>query len=157
MSSMATIRPLASVKWNAPAGSQPGAQTAPTAPSINASRAPRARPQNCPATAAAPSRAAGAGDHAALLDSPTRAAGQHLGRDGAALDEGGDFGVGQREDVVQHECEPFGGRERVEHHQQREADRLTEHRLVCGISPGCRRLDCVQYRPRERFLTPRAP
>ena len=33
---------------------------------------------------------------------------------------------------MQHERDPLGGRERVEHHQQREPDRVREHRFLLG-------------------------
>ncbi len=36
---------------------------------------------------------------------------------------------GDREHVVQHEGEPLGGRQRLEHDQERQADRVGEHRL----------------------------
>jgi hypothetical protein len=34
---------------------------------------------------------------------------------------------------VQHERDPFGGRERLEHHEQRQADRARERRLLGGV------------------------
>ena len=42
------------------------------------------------------------------------------------------FGVG---DELDGDDSPFAGRQRVEYHQQREADRLTQRRLLCGVPP----------------------
>lgn len=46
------------------------------------------------------------------------------GRGGAALDDRGDLVERDREDVVQDEGNPLGRRERVEHDQEREPDRV---------------------------------
>jgi hypothetical protein len=46
------------------------------------------------------------------------------------------LGERHREHVVQDEGEPLGGRERVEHDQQRQADRVGEHRLVLRVAGG---------------------
>jgi hypothetical protein len=35
---------------------------------------------------------------------------------------------------VEHEGEPLGGRERFEHHQQRQAYRVDQQRLVLGVN-----------------------
>ena len=43
--------------------------------------------------------------------------------------------TGHREHVVQHEREPLGGRERLEHHEQRETDRVGQQRFVLGVEP----------------------
>ena len=40
---------------------------------------------------------------------------------------------GTREDVVEDEGEPFRRRERLEHDEQREADRVREQRLLLGV------------------------
>ena len=40
---------------------------------------------------------------------------------------------GTREHVVQHEREPLGGRQRLEHDQQRQPDGVGEHRLLLGV------------------------
>ena len=52
------------------------------------------------------------------------------GGGGGAVDEGGDLLEGQVEQVVQHERESLSRRERIQHHQQREADRVGEDSLV---------------------------
>ena len=36
---------------------------------------------------------------------------------------------------MQHEREPLGGIQRLEHHEQRQADRVGQQRLVLGIDP----------------------
>ena len=57
------------------------------------------------------------------------------------------------EQVVQHEREPLGRRERVQHDQQRQPDRVGQHRLVlrAGASGGRGRLGIST----ERLLAPR--
>jgi hypothetical protein len=40
---------------------------------------------------------------------------------------------GHREQVVQHEREPLGGSERLQHHEQRETDRVGQERLLLGV------------------------
>ena len=59
----------------------------------------------------------GAGDWGHVLDPPTGAAGQLTGRGGRASDDGRDLIERDREDVVQDESEPFGGRQRVQDHE----------------------------------------
>jgi hypothetical protein len=49
------------------------------------------------------------------LDAAARAARRLTGRGGGASGDRGDLVEGQGEHVVQHECEPLGGRQRVEH------------------------------------------
>ncbi|EID81646.1 hypothetical protein W59_02174 [Rhodococcus opacus RKJ300 = JCM 13270] len=67
------------------------------------------------------------------LDAAARAARELTGRGGGASGDRGDLVEGQGEHVVQHECEPLGGCQRVENDQQRESDRVAEHRLLLGI------------------------
>jgi hypothetical protein len=52
------------------------------------------------------------------------------GGGGGAIDQGTDLLEGQVEHVVQHEGEPLGWGQPVQHHQQREADRVGEDGLV---------------------------
>ena len=58
------------------------------------------------------------------------------------------------EHVVQHERQPLGGRQRVEHHQQREADRVGQHRFVLGVGVGRRLGDRIGHAARP--AAPRA-
>ena len=49
--------------------------------------------------------------------------------------DGSDLVEGNGEDVVQHEREPLGGSQSVEHQEQREADRIGQQCSVLGV--GC--------------------
>ena len=60
-------------------------------------------------------------------------AGELAGRVRGAADDRGDLVEGHGEHVVQHEGEPLGRRQRVEHDEQREADRVGQQRLVLGV------------------------
>ena len=72
-----------------------------------------------------------------------------------ATDDRRDLVERHREHVVQHEREPLGRRQRLEHDQQREADRVGEHRLAARDRrppPGRDRF----WQPRvQRLLAPR--
>ena len=61
---------------------------------------------------------------------PASPARELAGGGGGAIDQGSDLLEGQVEHVVQHEREPLGRGEQVEHHQQREADRVGQDGLV---------------------------
>jgi hypothetical protein len=60
-------------------------------------------------------------------------AGQLLGRGWRAVEHRGDFVERDREDVVQHERQPLGRRQRVQHHQQRNADRVGQQRMLLRV------------------------
>ena len=64
------------------------------------------------------------------LDAAACAAGQLARRVRGPLDDGRDLLEGQVEDVVQHERDPLGRRQRLEHHEQREADRVGQQHLA---------------------------
>jgi hypothetical protein len=66
------------------------------------------------------------------------------------LDDGSDLVEGDCEQVVQHEREPLGGRQRVQHHEQRGAHRVGQHRLPFGVDP----VDRVGHVLVQRLLTP---
>ena len=65
-------------------------------------------------------------------DAPPRAACELTGRGRAPLDDRRDLLERHPEHVVQDEGEPLRRRQRVEHDEQREADRVGEQRLVLG-------------------------
>ena len=52
-----------------------------------------------------------------------------------APDDGGDLVERHREHVVEHEGDALGRGQRVEHDEQREADRVPEQRLLLGVHP----------------------
>ncbi len=75
---------------------------------------------------------------------------------GAAHDRG-DLVEAQVEHVVQHERDPLGRRQCFEYHEQREADRVGQERVVLGIAPGVaarERLGRVRA-PLQRLFGPR--
>ena len=76
-------------------------------------------------------------------------------RVGAAVDDRGDLIEGHPEGVVQDEGEPFRRPERFEHHQEGEADRIGDQRLVLGIGAVDRVDDRVRHPLVERLLAPR--
>jgi hypothetical protein len=57
------------------------------------------------------------------------------GRRRSLVDHRRDLVERHREHVVQHERDPLGGRQRVEHHQQREPDSVGQLRLLLGVPP----------------------
>ena len=67
------------------------------------------------------------------LDPPAGATGQLAGRGGRAPDDGRDVIERDGEHVVQDECEPFGGRQRVQDDQQRGTDGVGQQRIVFGV------------------------
>jgi hypothetical protein len=62
------------------------------------------------------------------------AAGQLLRGGFGAVKGSGDIRKRHAEHVVQDEREPLGGGQRIEHHEQRQPDRLGEQRLVFGVN-----------------------
>src|SRR5919106_4965105 len=67
------------------------------------------------------------------LYAPPRAAGELLGGGFGAVENSGDVRKRHAEHVVQHEREPLGGSERVEHHEPRQPDSVGEDRLLLGV------------------------
>jgi len=82
----------------------------------------------------------GFGDRVGLLHPAPGPAGQLAGGRGGALHDGRDLVKGHGEQVVQHEREPFGRGQSVQHHEQGQADRVRQHRLVLRVCPGFTRL-----------------
>ena len=72
----------------------------------------------------------GVGSGVSRLNAAACAARELASRIRGALDDGRDLLEGHAEDVVQHEGDAFGRRERLEHHQQREADGVGQQRSV---------------------------
>ena len=73
---------------------------------------------------------------------------------GRAPHDGGDLVEGHGEHVVQHEREPLGGSQGLEHHEQRETDRVGQQRFLLGVDcrpRGSRRLRHVRV---QRLLPP---
>jgi hypothetical protein len=91
--------------------------------------------------------------HGCLLDAAPGPAGQLTSGGGGARHDRRDLVEGHGEHVVQHEREPFGRGQRVQHHEQGQADRVGEHRLVLGVGPACVRL--VDSRQAHRLFPPR--
>jgi hypothetical protein len=88
----------------------------------------------------------GIGTWGCALDPVAGAAGELLGGGRGALNDRSDLVEGHGEQVVQHERDPFGGSQPVEDHQQRQADRVGQQRLLLGVAlalwpftigPGC--------------------
>ena len=72
------------------------------------------------------------------LDAAAGAAGELARRLGRAVDDRRDLVEGHGEDVVQDEREPLGRRQRLEHDEQRQADRVRQQRLVLRVVPSAR-------------------
>jgi len=94
----------------------------------------------------------GVGYRCLCLDPAAGAAGELPGRRRGPPDDGCDVVEGYGEHVVQHEREPLGGSERVQHHEQREPDGVGQQRRMLGI----RTVRAADDRlgQAQRFLTP---
>ena len=68
------------------------------------------------------------------LDPAAGPAGQLPGRGRGAVQDRGDLLERHGEHVVQHERQPLGRGQRVQHHQQRQPDRVGQQRLVLGVA-----------------------
>ena len=77
----------------------------------------------------------GVGHRGRSLHPAPRAARELPRRGRGAPDDGRDLVERHAEHVVQHEREPLGGRQRLEHDEQREPDRVGQQRLVLGVDP----------------------
>ena len=73
------------------------------------------------------------GDRDLALHPAPRPAGELARRLRRAVDHGSDLVEGDGEHVMEYEREPFGRIQRLEHDQQREADRVGEQRLVLRV------------------------
>ena len=62
-------------------------------------------------------------------------AGELPRRGRGAAHDGSDLVEGHGEHVMQHKGEPLGGSQGLEHHQQRETDRVGQERFVLGVAP----------------------
>ncbi len=67
-----------------------------------------------------------------------RAAGKLLRGCFGAVEDRGDLRESHAEHVVQHEREPLRRTQRIEHHQQREADGVGDQRLLLGATVSAR-------------------
>ena len=98
-----------------------------------ASKSPsRAAARNASTTSRCASRSA-SGAVALAADPAARPAGELARRLGRAVDDRRDLVERHGEHVVQHEREPLGRRQRLEHDEQREPDRVGQQRLVLGV------------------------
>jgi hypothetical protein len=94
------------------------------------------------------------GTVALFPDAAAGATGQLAGRLGGAVDDRRDLVERDREDVVQHERQPLGGLQRLEHDQEGEADRVGQERLVLRVRPVRAVDDRLRY-PQVGHLPPR--
>ena len=74
---------------------------------------------------------------------------------GRATDDRGDLVERHGEHVVQHERDAFGGRQRIEHDEQREPDRIAQQGLLLGIHARLGAHDRVRHVGLEGRLAPR--
>jgi hypothetical protein len=58
---------------------------------------------------------------------------------------------------VQHEGQAFGRRQRLQHHEQRESNRVRDERLVLGIGAVGRADDTLAVSAATDFMTDRGP
>jgi hypothetical protein len=89
-------------------------------------------------------------------DAAPRTTRELAGRLGGPVDDRRDLVERDGEHVVQDEGQPFGRGQRLEHDQQRQADRVGEQRLVLGVGPVCGIDDRVGNVHVERLLGPRS-
>jgi len=97
----------------------------------------------------------GVGNGRGALDPAAGPAGQLPGRGRGTVDDRGDLLERHAEQVVQHERHAFGGAERLQRHQQGQADRVAQHCFLLRVRAviGDRRVG--DQRRVHRFLTPR--
>ena len=99
--------------------------------------------------------AIGVGSRGLPLHPAASAAGELPRRGRGPLDHRGDLLERHRKHVVQHEREPLGRRQRLEHHQQRQSDRVGQQRFLLGVAPGFVADDRVGDVHVEGLLAPR--
>ena len=90
-----------------------------------------------------------------LVDAAPRPAGQLAGGLRRPLDDRRDLVERHGEHVVQHERQPLGRRQGVQHHEQRHSHRVGQHRLVLGIDFADRIDDGIRHLGDEFFGGPR--
>ena len=73
------------------------------------------------------------GNRARAADAPPRPARELPRRLRRAVDDGGDLVERHAEDVVEDEGQPLRRRQRLEHDEQRQPDRVGDERLVLGV------------------------
>lgn len=91
--------------------------------------------------------------HRGTLHLTARPTGQFFRGDWCALDDRGDLVERHGEHAVQHECDPFGGLQRVQHHEQCSAHRVGQQclvfRVVADLGPRPGRAPAAQPSPPE--------
>jgi hypothetical protein len=97
----------------------------------------------------------GLGRRRRTADPAPAAAGQLAGGGRGAVDHRADLVERHREHVVQHERQPLGRRQRVEHHEQGEADRVGEQCLLLRVGVALAADDRVRHVHLEWLLAPR--
>jgi hypothetical protein len=95
----------------------------------------------------------GVGNRVLALDSATRAAGELTCRLGRAVDDRRDLVEGQGEMSCSTNASRLDGL-RLEHDEQRQADRVRQQRLVLGVDPVGAVDDRVRHVDAERLLAP---
>jgi hypothetical protein len=96
----------------------------------------------------------GVGNRRLALDAAARTAGELPCRLRRAVDDRRDLVEGHGENVVQHEGEPLGRRQRLQHDEQRQADRVRQQCLVLRVGPVGAVDDRVGQANAERLLAP---
>ena len=93
--------------------------------------------------------------HGRALDAATGAARELPRRRRRPADDRRDLVERHGEHVVQHEGDPFGGRQRVEDDEHREPDRVAQQGFLLGIDPVLRTQDRIREVGLERRLAAR--
>ena len=88
------------------------------------------------------------------MHSPAGAAGQLPRGVGRAPHDGSDLIEGHGEHVVQHEGQPLGGSQGLQHHQQRETDRVGQERFLLGVAAIRTTRGPLRHMRIQRLLTP---
>ncbi len=87
---------------------------------------------------------------------PSCSTGELLSRSFRTLEDTCDFREGHAEDVVEYKSEPLGGAQRVEHHLERQPDRVGDQDLLVGASRALERDYGVGNMHLPGFVAPRA-
>jgi hypothetical protein len=98
----------------------------------------------------------GVGNPVLALDAAASAAGELARRLGWAIDDWRDLIERHREHVVQDERAPLGRVQRLQDHEQRQADGVGQQRLVLGVGAVGAVDDRLRHAHIEGFLAPRS-
>ena len=116
----------------------------------------RRRPPSLCSTTSGSRTATSASKSPSCASHPAPRAARQLARCvGGPVDHGSDLAERHGEHVVQHERQPLGGGQLLEHHQHRQPDGVRQQRLVLRVNTFLKRHDRLRDAHVDGLLTPR--